>query len=147
MLIVHMYHMQHISSEVSWLGGATVARLTPDQKVACSNHVRVIHLFIYMYFHVFQFLIYVFSTHPPQSSFLSVFLFVFLLLFSSVYLKSTSDLFTGINNYLAGVIGSICLLPVQDGCGMATADHHVVVHDFLNLPPPLQIVSCLRISR
>ena len=22
-------------------GGATVARLTPDQKVACSNHVRV----------------------------------------------------------------------------------------------------------
>ena len=96
-----------------------------------------------MYFHVFQFLIYVFSTHPPQS----VFLFVFLLLFSSVYLKSTSDLFTGINNYLAGVIGSICLLPVQDGCGMATAVNHVVVHDFLNLPPPLQIVSCLRISR
>ena len=26
----------------SWLGGATVARLTPDQKVACSNHVGVI---------------------------------------------------------------------------------------------------------
>ena len=29
----------------SWLGGATVARLTPDQKVACSNHVRVIQFF------------------------------------------------------------------------------------------------------
>ena len=26
---------------VSRPGGATVARLTPDQKVACSNHVRV----------------------------------------------------------------------------------------------------------
>ena len=24
-----------------WLGGAMVARLTPDQKVVCSNHVRV----------------------------------------------------------------------------------------------------------
>ena len=24
-----------------WLSGATVARLTPDQKVACSNHVGV----------------------------------------------------------------------------------------------------------
>ena len=47
MLIVHMYHMQHTSSEVSWLGGATVARLTPDQKVACSNHVRVINIFIF----------------------------------------------------------------------------------------------------
>ena len=69
----------------------------------------------------------------------SVFLFVFLLLFSSVYLKSTSDLFTGINNYLAGVIGSICLLPVQDGCGMATAAHHVVVRDFLNLPRPFKL--------
>ena len=56
-----------VSHVTSWLGGATVARLTPDQKVACSNHVRVIHLFIYMYFHVFQFLIYVFSTHPPPS--------------------------------------------------------------------------------
>lgn len=26
--------------------GATVARLTPDQKVACSNHVEVIALLI-----------------------------------------------------------------------------------------------------
>ena len=32
---------------ISWLGGATVARLTPDQKVACSNHVRVINIFIF----------------------------------------------------------------------------------------------------
>ena len=27
--------------EIVWLCGATVARLTPDQKVACSNHVGV----------------------------------------------------------------------------------------------------------
>ena len=27
--------------KLSWPGGATVARLTPVQKVACSNHVRV----------------------------------------------------------------------------------------------------------
>ena len=27
------------------LRGATVARLTPDQKVACSNHVGVMHIF------------------------------------------------------------------------------------------------------
>ena len=26
---------------IVWLRGATVARLTPDQKVACSNHVGV----------------------------------------------------------------------------------------------------------
>ena len=32
---------------VSRLRGATVARLTPDQKVACSNHVGVI---IFCYF-------------------------------------------------------------------------------------------------
>ena len=30
---------------VQRLRGATVARLTPDQKVACSNHVRVINIF------------------------------------------------------------------------------------------------------
>ena len=29
-----------------WLRGATVARLTPDQKAACSNHVGVKHTFI-----------------------------------------------------------------------------------------------------
>lgn len=28
-------------------GGATVARLTPDQKVACSNHVRVTAFFFF----------------------------------------------------------------------------------------------------
>ena len=27
---------------MQWPRGATVARLTPDQKVACSNHVGVI---------------------------------------------------------------------------------------------------------
>ena len=31
------------------LRGATVARLTPDQKVACSNHVGV----IVFYYHLF----------------------------------------------------------------------------------------------
>ena len=30
-----------LSQEIMWLRGATVARLTPDQKVACSNHVGV----------------------------------------------------------------------------------------------------------
>ena len=30
-----------------WLRGATVARLTPDQKAACSNHVGVIKLFCF----------------------------------------------------------------------------------------------------
>ena len=29
--------------------GATVARLTPDQKVACSNHVRVINIFFFFF--------------------------------------------------------------------------------------------------
>ena len=29
------------SATIARLGGATVARLTPVQKVACSNHVRV----------------------------------------------------------------------------------------------------------
>ena len=28
-------------AKINRLGGATVARLTPVQKVACSNHVRV----------------------------------------------------------------------------------------------------------
>ena len=31
------------------LCGAMVARLTPDQKVACSTHVRVIELFIFIF--------------------------------------------------------------------------------------------------
>ena len=30
-----------LSTKACRLCGATVARLTPDQKVACSNHVRV----------------------------------------------------------------------------------------------------------
>ena len=34
-------YIHFISISVTWPGGATVARLTPDQKVACSNHVRV----------------------------------------------------------------------------------------------------------
>ena len=29
----------------TWLRGATVARLTPDQKAACSNHVGVNNIF------------------------------------------------------------------------------------------------------
>ncbi len=31
-----------------WLRGATVARLTPDQKAACSNHVGVIKFFVFI---------------------------------------------------------------------------------------------------
>ena len=43
----HKFHAPVTSSLLShhsfvWLRGATVARLTPDQKVACSNHVGVI---------------------------------------------------------------------------------------------------------
>ena len=35
-----------------WLRGATVARLTPDQKAACSNHVRVRNnYFLGVHFH------------------------------------------------------------------------------------------------
>ena len=33
--------IQSCSNSNIWLCGATVARLTPDQKAACSNHVRV----------------------------------------------------------------------------------------------------------
>ena len=34
-------YLQKRLSMKTWLGGAMVARLTPDQKVACSNHVGV----------------------------------------------------------------------------------------------------------
>ena len=37
---------QYFFSNNARLGGATVARLTPVQKVACSNHVRVMNFFI-----------------------------------------------------------------------------------------------------
>ena len=37
---------------LSRLLGATVARLTPDQKVACSNHVGVTSFAIFMHFHI-----------------------------------------------------------------------------------------------
>ena len=92
----------------SWLGGATVARLTPDQKVACSNHVRVIHLF---YFHLYAFS-FISIGHVFIYSILFMFFlplpppFFFLFLFTSfsfVCLKSNSDLFAGIN-YLAGIV-------------------------------------------
>ena len=36
---------QYFFSNNARLGGATVARLTPVQKVACSNHVRVKSMF------------------------------------------------------------------------------------------------------
>ena len=36
-----------INRLADWLRGATVARLTPDQKVACSNHVGV-KLFLFL---------------------------------------------------------------------------------------------------
>ena len=34
--------LQNIMNAYRWPRGAMVARLTPDQKVACSNHVEVI---------------------------------------------------------------------------------------------------------
>jgi hypothetical protein len=39
------YHMQGLS-------GATVARLTPDQKAACSNHVRFIYFCLFGLLHL-----------------------------------------------------------------------------------------------
>ena len=42
---VTKYQMFHSTVWNRWLCGATVARLTPDQKVACSNHVGVNTLF------------------------------------------------------------------------------------------------------
>ena len=41
-----------INRLADWLRGATVARLTPDQKVACSNHVGVK---IFLFFVTFRF--------------------------------------------------------------------------------------------
>ena len=40
-LFVPGHGTQYFFSNDARLGGATVARLTPVQKVACSNHVRV----------------------------------------------------------------------------------------------------------
>ena len=40
-LFVPGHGTQYFFSNNARLGGATVARLTPVQKVACSNHVRV----------------------------------------------------------------------------------------------------------
>ena len=48
---------------LSWLRGATVARLTPDQKVACSNHVGVRFIFL-LYFSSLIFLLH--SCFEPQ---------------------------------------------------------------------------------
>jgi hypothetical protein len=36
-----LIHRLRTINNINWLCGATVARLTPDQKAACSNHVRV----------------------------------------------------------------------------------------------------------
>ena len=36
----------NLGGTLTWLRGATVARLTPDQKAACSNHVGVSHSFL-----------------------------------------------------------------------------------------------------
>ena len=38
-----------LPSRINWLRGATVARLTPDQKAACSNHVGVRKYFWYIH--------------------------------------------------------------------------------------------------
>ena len=52
-LTVEMETRQNGMAELVGLGtrrlrGATVARLTPDQKVACSNHVGVTSRFIFV---------------------------------------------------------------------------------------------------
>lgn len=41
--ITRVYKQNLKQQRINGLRGATVARLTPDQKVACSNHVGVIH--------------------------------------------------------------------------------------------------------
>ena len=49
-MYLNMYFFSFVSSLVSihvGLGGATVARLIPGQKVACSNHVRVSYLQVF----------------------------------------------------------------------------------------------------
>ena len=42
---INIYTILEERLHVQRLRGATVARLTPDQKVACSNHVGVINIF------------------------------------------------------------------------------------------------------
>ena len=42
---INIYTILEEKLHVQRLRGATVARLTPDQKVACSNHVGVINIF------------------------------------------------------------------------------------------------------
>ena len=46
-LITKIYPLKMFLSS-NRLRGATVARLTPDQKAACSNHVGVNYFFIYL---------------------------------------------------------------------------------------------------
>ncbi len=57
--------IQSCSCSYIWLCGATVARLTPDQKAACSNHVRV-NRFVFAVFvkHNSDLSIQLNSTHP-----------------------------------------------------------------------------------
>ena len=59
----------HISNCLR-LGGATVARLTPDQKVAGSNPVRVIFFYLLMQYFMpfFAFVLYVCSNAAKQLS-------------------------------------------------------------------------------
>ena len=49
-----MFEFTLCSFYTSRARGATVARLTPDQKVACSNHVRVKILYSYIRLTVFK---------------------------------------------------------------------------------------------
>ena len=75
-------------------GGATVARLTPDQKVACSNHVRVI-LFYNLVLTQFVVLLHVNFYHCKQ--FILVFdrrtllLLLFLVLVLSSWAKNSNS--------------------------------------------------------
>ena len=49
---VTKHQMFHSTVWNRWLCGATVARLTPDQKVACSNHVGVSKCFFVCFWHL-----------------------------------------------------------------------------------------------
>ncbi len=40
------FKLKEFHTYIKRLRGATVARLTPDQKAACSNHVGVKHIFM-----------------------------------------------------------------------------------------------------
>ena len=61
-IVVYLHNWKPILT--SWLRGAMVARLTPDQKVACSSHVGVSEFFFLRFrFELFFFLLFPFEYH------------------------------------------------------------------------------------